>query len=457
MMEPAYEGSRISSDRKISISDVVCTQEMTPCELLPTPTSPFTVDSPPQSRDPVQLNQQPHDLGSAYPDEPPNDLQGVYTANTGDGTGHCSLDQEEQSSALSWLWSRRFWNQALMYMWPFSVGLLIPILGGMNNILQEEIGGNVFFSIAILYCAATVLMGAWTWFTTKETLSANWYALGDFIFAKPSLHVFCLTGGLAGVGQYILLSIVAASGGLGVYTLGSLLGSIVTSLLLDATGWCWAVKTNVGIFSYLGGVVVATGAIVHSLSSFIDNQEASGHRVIALVLSAITGFLLCYQSCVSNKLGKILGEFRRSVFWSYFSGALLLLLISPYFSPPLTLRTIILPKNWWKISQVLIAIYGAVVITIFQFKLNAAVVYCWVIAGQLLSSTVIDSMGWIGLEERPFTVYNMCGLGIVCVGVGALTYDKLQQQRSAARTGNDPKEMKLLPSEPGHATEAVCV
>eukprot|EP01053_Blabericola_migrator_P013291 Blabericola_migrator_1__13290@NODE_930_length_5997_cov_288_044013_g646_i0_p2_GENE_NODE_930_length_5997_cov_288_044013_g646_i0NODE_930_length_5997_cov_288_044013_g646_i0_p2_ORF_typecomplete_len412_score79_89DMT_YdcZ/PF04657_13/8_3e13DMT_YdcZ/PF04657_13/1_8e15_NODE_930_length_5997_cov_288_044013_g646_i05431778 len=320
-----------------------------------------------------------------------------------------------------------FLKQALMYFFPFSVGLLIPVLGAMNTMLQEEVGGNVFFMVAILYLLGTIIMGLYVCFTSPLNLRENWYSLGDFLFMNFKVNVFCLSGGLAGVSQYVFFSIVAASGGLGVFTLGTLIGSIATSILLDATGWCWAVKSHVGVLSYTGSVVVGCGAIVHSLSSFLNKADSIGTRILALVLAAAAGLLLCIQSCVMKKLAVVLGEFRRSVLWSYLSGCLTLFLVAPY-AAPIEVSTIVLPKNWWKVTQIGIVIYSNVVITHFQYKLNAAVVFCWVITGQLLSSTVIDAMGWMNIEQRPLTLYNICGLIIVGLGIVTLTYDKIRQR-----------------------------
>eukprot|EP01057_Protomagalhaensia_wolfi_P000376 Protomagalhaensia_wolfi_Nauph_80__375@NODE_1207_length_1658_cov_222_486720_g927_i0_p1_GENE_NODE_1207_length_1658_cov_222_486720_g927_i0NODE_1207_length_1658_cov_222_486720_g927_i0_p1_ORF_typecomplete_len440_score93_56DMT_YdcZ/PF04657_13/2_3e09DMT_YdcZ/PF04657_13/3_9e20Peptidase_M73/PF12389_8/0_098Peptidase_M73/PF12389_8/8_1e02_NODE_1207_length_1658_cov_222_486720_g927_i0741393 len=320
-----------------------------------------------------------------------------------------------------------FWRHASMYLFPFSVGLVMPIMGGMNNILQEEVGGNVFCAISLLYGLAFIIVGIWTWFTTKQTIASNYFSVGDFVFQKPWTRIWCLSNGFTGVSQYICFSTAAAWGGLGVFTLGNLIGSVATSIMLDMTGWCWAQKSGAGIFSFVGAAVVGTGAILHSIEVFTDTTESAARRILPIILSIVAGFLLCFQSCVTNKLGKICGELRRSAVWNYFSGAIVLLFLSPYTRPTGTFKTIVHPSNWWKLTQVCIAIYGMVVTVIFQFKLNAAVVYCWLIAGQLLSSTVIDANGWVGLDQRPLTVWNYVGLVVVMLGVGALTYDKVSR------------------------------
>eukprot|EP01053_Blabericola_migrator_P000213 Blabericola_migrator_1__212@NODE_1056_length_5570_cov_147_169726_g726_i0_p2_GENE_NODE_1056_length_5570_cov_147_169726_g726_i0NODE_1056_length_5570_cov_147_169726_g726_i0_p2_ORF_typecomplete_len410_score74_18DMT_YdcZ/PF04657_13/2_1e15DMT_YdcZ/PF04657_13/4_2e17DUF5392/PF17370_2/0_068DUF5392/PF17370_2/5_8e03NMO/PF03060_15/0_62_NODE_1056_length_5570_cov_147_169726_g726_i0141243 len=374
------------------------------------------------------------EIDNAYPDIAPYDVEldssyDVKLCNNPDDNRPtaCQSNVSDTTEELPQQASP-LWKQLMMYMFPFSLGLLIPVMTAMNTILQEEVGGNVFFMTAILYFLGTVIMAIYILFTSPMSLKENWYSLGDFLFIRPSVNAFCLAGGLAGVSQHILTAIVAASGGLGVFTLGTLIGSIATSILLDATGWFWAVKSHVGWLSYLGGLIVASGAVIHSLSAFLNSKaESVGTRTLALFLAALSGLLLCVQSCIMKKLSVVLGEFRRSVLWSYMSGCLILLLIAPYTSTPITLRTIILPKNWWKVTQIGITIYSNVVITHFQFKLNAAVVFCWVITGQLLSSTLIDAMGWMGLDQRPLTLFNIIGMCCVIVGIVALTYDKIRE------------------------------
>eukprot|EP01056_Protomagalhaensia_sp_Gyna25_P005062 Protomagalhaensia_sp_Gyna_25__5061@NODE_56_length_5952_cov_234_277524_g41_i0_p2_GENE_NODE_56_length_5952_cov_234_277524_g41_i0NODE_56_length_5952_cov_234_277524_g41_i0_p2_ORF_typecomplete_len398_score62_74DMT_YdcZ/PF04657_13/2e09DMT_YdcZ/PF04657_13/6_6e17Coiledcoil_56/PF09813_9/0_24_NODE_56_length_5952_cov_234_277524_g41_i01461339 len=365
-----------------------------------------------------------------------------------------SKEEENSSSFKSGLTTQKESNRALLYFFPLSVGLLIPVLGGMNTFLQEEVGGNVFCLVAVLYCLASIVTGLWVLFTGKQSISQCYYRIGEFIFPHPSLNIFSLTAGLSGIVQYVILSVVTATGGVSVFALGNLLGSVGTSILLDLTGTCWAIKRDVGISSYLGAAIVAIGSFLHSYKSFVDaTGESAGQRVLAIFLAVIAGFLLCFQSCTSMKLGEVMGEFRRSVFFSYASGLVVLLFITPYTSPSSDLSTVFLPRNWWKVVQFLISIYAAVVVALFQYKLNAAVNYCWVIGGQLISSTIIDSLGLIGVEKRPINVFILCGLAVVCVGVGFLTYDKVRQDKleklNEAEREADPEQFAKTEATPG--------
>eukprot|EP01054_Gregarina_sp_Poly1_P003722 Gregarina_sp_Poly_1__3721@NODE_20_length_21312_cov_69_583714_g18_i0_p6_GENE_NODE_20_length_21312_cov_69_583714_g18_i0NODE_20_length_21312_cov_69_583714_g18_i0_p6_ORF_typecomplete_len427_score26_00DMT_YdcZ/PF04657_13/8_9e13DMT_YdcZ/PF04657_13/6e17PgaD/PF13994_6/1_9e02PgaD/PF13994_6/5_1e03PgaD/PF13994_6/0_33DUF3382/PF11862_8/3e02DUF3382/PF11862_8/0_73PIRT/PF15099_6/8_5e02PIRT/PF15099_6/4_2e02PIRT/PF15099_6/90PIRT/PF15099_6/3_7CRTlike/PF08627_10/1CRTlike/PF08627_10/17DUF2976/PF11190_8/2_5DUF2976/PF len=316
-----------------------------------------------------------------------------------------------------------------MYAIPFIAGLVNPVMGGLNGLGKETVG-SVYLVVAIVYTLNFIGTAMWAWWTSRATLRDNWAAVGEYVFAKPS-HWAVLLGGTLGACQHVLLTLVSAEGGTGVFTLGALLGSIITGIVLDLTGLCWSRKERPRFLVYVGAVAVSAGAIIHSLPVLMGNEDVSPTKQILLILiSCLSGMCMCCQACVGNKLGSLIGGLRRAAVWSFGSGALLMYFIGPYADPDARLSRILVPRNWWRMCQAPLAAYGLIATALSQRKMPGAVVYCWVIVGQLTSATIVDSLGWLGLEQRPIDLFGSIGLAVVIVGVLLVTLARLQKHSS---------------------------
>eukprot|EP01054_Gregarina_sp_Poly1_P003727 Gregarina_sp_Poly_1__3726@NODE_20_length_21312_cov_69_583714_g18_i0_p5_GENE_NODE_20_length_21312_cov_69_583714_g18_i0NODE_20_length_21312_cov_69_583714_g18_i0_p5_ORF_typecomplete_len436_score42_37DMT_YdcZ/PF04657_13/5_3e15DMT_YdcZ/PF04657_13/2_1e13Phage_holin_8/PF16931_5/32Phage_holin_8/PF16931_5/0_034Phage_holin_8/PF16931_5/4_2e03YrhK/PF14145_6/1_8e03YrhK/PF14145_6/21YrhK/PF14145_6/35YrhK/PF14145_6/3DUF2109/PF09882_9/4_7e03DUF2109/PF09882_9/57DUF2109/PF09882_9/5_3DUF202/PF02656_15/20DUF202/PF02 len=316
-----------------------------------------------------------------------------------------------------------------LYLFPFSSGFLSPVTGALNVKASETVG-SIFFVVAIVYSVITVISVSHIWLTSKQTLRQNWLDVGDFVLSKPAFRWICLTGGIMGVAQNVIYTMVADQGGTGIYSLGQLVGSIFFGMFIDATGILWAPRTPLNWYIITGSLMVVAGAILHSLSVMLTNQEASMKRQIMLVLvSALSGVSLCIQACGGNKLADLTGEFRRALCWSFMSGSVLMWFIGPYAAPNPNLKEILTPRNWWQLAQTPIVAYNLAVIALSQLHMTAAMVYCWFVVGQLTSSSIADSIGFLGLTTRPMDAYKYSGLGIVFIGVALVTLSKIHKER----------------------------
>eukprot|EP01055_Gregarina_sp_Pseudo9_P005612 Gregarina_sp_Pseudo_9__5611@NODE_76_length_4572_cov_104_792632_g70_i0_p2_GENE_NODE_76_length_4572_cov_104_792632_g70_i0NODE_76_length_4572_cov_104_792632_g70_i0_p2_ORF_typecomplete_len420_score119_53DMT_YdcZ/PF04657_13/1_9e11DMT_YdcZ/PF04657_13/3_2e16_NODE_76_length_4572_cov_104_792632_g70_i023893648 len=315
---------------------------------------------------------------------------------------------------------------------PLTAGMTVPISGALNA-AGRRVCGSVFFTVGVVYTLDWIISGIWAHFTSTATLADNYHAVGHFAFGRP-LRWMCLTGGLMGAIQNVISAIVSTLSGTSIYTLGCLLGAVVTSIFLDLTGYCWATKSVPSLYVYVGATAVAAGAIVHSLPSFQGEQQVSRNaQVLCLVISFLSGILVCLQACAGNKLASLCGGFRRAAAWSFFSGAVVLHFIGPYVYPDAPLRTLLLPHNWWRMAQAPLVAYSLVCVAVSQRWLSGAMVYCWFIIGQLVTSTTLDTLGWLGIEARPIDTYKLAGLLVVLAGVLLVTFAKMRTASGAAK------------------------
>eukprot|EP01053_Blabericola_migrator_P005721 Blabericola_migrator_1__5720@NODE_28_length_19984_cov_212_654667_g25_i0_p6_GENE_NODE_28_length_19984_cov_212_654667_g25_i0NODE_28_length_19984_cov_212_654667_g25_i0_p6_ORF_typecomplete_len403_score39_44DMT_YdcZ/PF04657_13/3_8e11DMT_YdcZ/PF04657_13/6_5e20PgaD/PF13994_6/1_3e02PgaD/PF13994_6/0_37_NODE_28_length_19984_cov_212_654667_g25_i0976810976 len=335
------------------------------------------------------------------------------------------------------LWKRIL--KACYYAIPFVGGCTNPLSGALN-VQARATSGSVFFTVAMLYAIDSVICILWAWWSMRKsqiTLAHNYFAVGHYVFEKP-IRIVCLASGLLGTTQHIILSIVSELGGASVYTLGCVLGAVVTGVALDLTGLCWNPKSKPSYLLYLGGLAVGLGAIIHSLPILMSppTQTSSGIQIVLLLISTLAGACMCFQASVGNKLGQLLGAFRRAAAWSFISGAFIMLLIGPYCYPNATLIELLRPRNWWMMSQAPLSVFTLAAVSVCQRKMSGPMVYCWYVLGQLASSTFLDHFGWVGLEVRHVNAYKLSGLAVLTCGVLLVTWaktKKLQAKLSAIR------------------------
>lgn len=336
----------------------------------------------------------------------------------------------------------------MFYAIPFSSGMTTPVAGALN-LQARETCGSVFFAIGMTYTLNVLVFGLWAHYTSKATLSDNWHSVGYYVFEKPLLRWVCLLGGVLGATQHVILSIVSAQGGSSMYTLGCLSGALLTGLVLDSTGLLWARKVKPTVFVVIGVLTVIAGALVHSFPSLRDGTSDADQTtmIVCLIVSMLSGVCMCVQACAGNKLASLIGGFRRAAVWSFFSGALMMYFIGPYIVPGAPLIELLKPKNWWKLTQAPLAAYSLVAVAVCQRKMSGASVYCWFVIGQLLCSTLLDSLGWIGLHKRSIDKFRIIGLLVVLIGVLTVTVSKsishhqLQSKMaSAVPTSSTPRK-----------------
>ena len=131
-----------------------------------------------------------------------------------------------------------------------------------------------------------------------------------------------------------------------------------------------------------------------------------------------TGIAITLQAYLSGKAGDLVGPIKTGLWTNFLGGALAGLIIlavrflSKDTSSPLTQNTFVIIL----ISGAL----GIIIITGIAFSINLAGVTAGVAAiflGQMVLSTIVDTMGWGGVETIPLDPRRIIGLIIMGISV----------------------------------------
>jgi transporter family-2 protein len=135
-----------------------------------------------------------------------------------------------------------------------------------------------------------------------------------------------------------------------------------------------------------------------------------------LLLAIVTGVALPVQAGVNNQLRGELGHPVLAATVSFFVGtvALATYTIAARLSVPAgTLgRTL-----WWHWSGGLIGAFFVACAIILAPRLGAATLVAAVVAGQMLSSLLLDHFGLVGYTRHPIDLWRIAGAALVMAGV----------------------------------------
>jgi transporter family-2 protein len=139
---------------------------------------------------------------------------------------------------------------------------------------------------------------------------------------------------------------------------------------------------------------------------------------VFLILAALAGACISIQAAANASLRAHLADARWATFFSIcgtiITGVVVMLLIRPTLPSPAAFRS----APWWNWIGgplgALIVLSGAALTA----RLGAAAFIAAIVAGQLISSILLDHYAWMNLTRQPLTLSR--GLGVILVFVGVL-------------------------------------
>jgi len=136
-----------------------------------------------------------------------------------------------------------------------------------------------------------------------------------------------------------------------------------------------------------------------------------------LLLALLAGAMLSVQTGVNVQLRAALGEPVAAALASFLVGTLGLGVLVLLSRVPVPIATAWQRSEWWQwIGGLLGACYIVVAIVVAP-RLGAATFIAVVVAGQMLSSLVLDQYGWVGFAEHPVSPLRLLGAALVVGGV----------------------------------------
>lgn len=136
-----------------------------------------------------------------------------------------------------------------------------------------------------------------------------------------------------------------------------------------------------------------------------------------LLLALLAGAMLSVQTGVNVQLRAAFGEPVAAALASFLVGTLGLGVLVLLSRVPVPIATAWQRSEWWQwIGGLLGACYIVVAIVVAP-RLGAATFIAVVVAGQMLSSLVLDHYGWVGFAEHPVSPLRLLGAALIVGGV----------------------------------------
>jgi transporter family-2 protein len=141
---------------------------------------------------------------------------------------------------------------------------------------------------------------------------------------------------------------------------------------------------------------------------------------IALLLSAVAGFLVAAQPPINSKLGGAVGTFAAATV-SFMVGTAALFVVAAFHGG--TNLEGLRGVPWWYFAGGLIGAVFVASSLVTVRTLGAGGVVAATVAGQLTGSVVIDHFGLLGLDKQPVNVARVVGIVLLAAGVFLIVRD----------------------------------
>jgi bacterial/archaeal transporter family-2 protein len=135
------------------------------------------------------------------------------------------------------------------------------------------------------------------------------------------------------------------------------------------------------------------------------------------VLGVLAGAAIAIQAPINTALGRGLGLPSAAAGFSFFSGAVLLALVSLGFiwwqGESIDLRA---PAGWTFVAGGVLGAFYVTVAILLVPKVGAAAVMAFAVTGQLLAGMLIDRIGFMGVAVREISLGRITGAVLLLCG-----------------------------------------
>jgi transporter family-2 protein len=145
-------------------------------------------------------------------------------------------------------------------------------------------------------------------------------------------------------------------------------------------------------------------------------------QLICLLLAGCAGTFISMQASANGSFRKNLGDPAFASFFSICGTFITACSLMLLYRPPVPSMAAIRSTPWWNWIGgplgAMIVLSGAALIP----RLGAAAFISAVVAGQLLSSVLLDHFALLGLEAKPITLWRVLGALMVVAGVACIKF-----------------------------------
>jgi transporter family-2 protein len=136
-----------------------------------------------------------------------------------------------------------------------------------------------------------------------------------------------------------------------------------------------------------------------------------------LLFAFAAGVALPFQAGINAQLSQWVHSPIRAAFVSFAVGALALLVVSLLVFKPLPSGGRLADVPWWVWLGGLLGGFYVTAAAVTAPQLGAATLIALVVAGQTLTSLLVDHFGWVGFDEQHLSAGRLAGMALVVAGV----------------------------------------
>jgi len=207
-------------------------------------------------------------------------------------------------------------------------------------------------------------------------------------------------------------------------------GTQFTATTFDHIGFLGMQPTKVTIGKGVGIVLVLFGALLSVSNDVTVSSSLAPVLLLTFsVLAATGGALLPLQASVNRKLCESIGGVRiRATLVSFTGGVICLalqcLLWMSHVQPELAENFTLEDSTWWMYTGGSFGVFGVTMNIVNPARIGMATHFMFVIAGNLMFSTLLDAWGAFGVGTRSPTVLRVCGVAVSFGGALFVEYSK---------------------------------
>lgn len=139
--------------------------------------------------------------------------------------------------------------------------------------------------------------------------------------------------------------------------------------------------------------------------------------IVVLLLALLAGALLPVQTGVNLQLRGLLGLPLAAALISFAVGTIGLALLVGALGVPVPLAAAWTRGAWWHWVGGLLGAAYVVAAIVLAPRLGAATLVAALVAGQMVTSLVLDHYGWVGFAVHPASPFRVLGAMLVVGGV----------------------------------------
>ena len=137
-------------------------------------------------------------------------------------------------------------------------------------------------------------------------------------------------------------------------------------------------------------------------------------KIVMYLLALIAGAALSLEGAIYGELGKNIGQLESSLY-NFAIGSIILALLVLFWGKG-SLSTVTKAPKWMLLGGVLGTIYLTIIVIVAP-KLGIAITMIAVVAGQLVSSMLIEHKGWLGSQLVRVNHYHVASIAFLSIAL----------------------------------------